>query len=34
MLLDFFQQHNIEIDEDLFSLSFLLQWIWKQNQKR
>ena len=25
----FFQQHNIEIDEDLFSLSFLLQWIWR-----
>ena len=25
----FFQQHNIEINEDLYSLSFLLQWIWR-----
>lgn len=29
VIIQFFKQHNITIDEDAYSLSMMLQWIWR-----
>lgn len=29
IVIRFFEKHNISIDEDLYSLSLMLQWIWR-----
>lgn len=34
MIVHFFKQHNVDVDEELYALSELLQWLWRSRIRR